>query len=177
MNKLKISIIALVASMFMTVTSFAGVTVGLSAALAGIEASGTETLKDSSAIQSHTEQANAVIPSVFLELDGIVTTYLIKSFDSGLFVKLGVASADVNTKEVLGTGTTYGNTSVDGAHYGIGFQRTNDSGLFIRAAAEYTDFDSLSLTGSQVGGTASSFNVIKADVDVAMAKFSIGKAF
>ena len=136
MNKLKITLLSLVASAFLTVTSFAGVTVGISAALAGLEASGTETLKDSSTVVSHTEQANAVIPSIFLEVahasglgvgvdfvsgtadlsgstqqttmtdlgngggegndsgtnsanaevDGIVTGYLIKSFDSGLFV-------------------------------------------------------------------------------------------
>ena len=227
MNKLKITLLSLVASAFLTVTSFAGVTVGISAGLAGLEVSGTETLKDSSAVTTHTEQANAVIPSIFLEVahsnglgvgvdfitgtadlsgstqqttmtdlgngggegndsgtnsanaevDGIVTGYLIKSFESGLFVKLGMASADVNTKETLATGSTYGNTSVDGVHYGLGFQRTNDSGLFIRAAAEYTDFDNITLTGTAAGGTSTSFNKISADVDVAMAKFSVGKAF
>ena len=92
-------------------------------------------------------------------------------------MKLGMSSADINSKETLASGTTYGNSSVDGYHYGIGFQRTNDSGVFLRAAAEYTDFDSISLKGTQAGGTATSFNVIKADVDVVMAKFSVGKAF
>jgi len=224
MNKVKITLLSIVASAFLTVTSFAGVSIGVSAGLAGIEASGTETLKDSSVVSSHTEQANAIIPSVFFEIahsnglglgmdiisgsadlagsthnktlvantsgandtgeqdanaevEGISTVYLIKSFESGLFMKLGMSTADINSKETLASGTTYGNASVDGYHYGIGFQRTNDNGVFVRAAAEYTDFDTIKLTGTQVGGTASSFNVINADVDVVMAKFSVGKAF
>tara|TARA_B100000780_G_scaffold215269_1_gene154664 strand:- start:776 stop:1450 length:675 start_codon:yes stop_codon:yes gene_type:complete len=111
------------------------------------------------------------------EVDGINTYYLIKSFDSGFLVKAGMSQADVNTKEVLGTGSTYGNATVDGSHFGIGFARTNDSGFFYRAAVEYTDFDELSLTSGVADATTATKNVVKADVDVTMAKFSIGKSF
>lgn len=226
MNKLRITFVTIFASLLLTVSSFAEVRIGVSAGFNMIEAAGSETIKDSNAVTTHTEQANAIIPSIFLELamanglgvgldmitgsadlagsgrtsnktaggiagegndvqtntanaevDGITTAYLIKTFGSGLFVKLGVSQADVNTKETLGTGTTYGNTSVDGMNYGIGYELKKDSGLFIRTAVEYTDFDSVNLTGSEVGGTASSFNRIKADVDVTTAKLSVGKAF
>tara|TARA_B110000259_G_C13939684_1_gene372248 strand:+ start:457 stop:723 length:267 start_codon:yes stop_codon:yes gene_type:complete len=88
-----------------------------------------------------------------------------------------MSQADVNTTEVLSTGSVYGNKSVDGKMFGAGFHKVNDSGIFFRAGVEYTDFDTVNLTGDQVGGTAGSFNKIKADVDMATAKFSIGKAF
>ena len=223
MNKLRITLVTILASLLLTVSSFAEIRVGVSAGFNMIEAAGTETLKDSSQATAHTEQANAIVPSVFLELamangfgvgidmitgtadlagsgrtknnpadaasddtgtnnanaevDGVTTAYLIKTFDSGLLVKVGMSQADINTKETLSTGSTYGNTSVDGMHYGIGYEYKKDSGFFLRTTAEVTDFDTLSLTGSQVGGTASSFNKISADVDILAAKLSIGKAF
>ena len=111
------------------------------------------------------------------EVDGVHTVYLIKTFGTGLYVKAGISQADVNTKETLDSGTSYGNKSVDGKMFGAGIHKVNDSGIFFRAGVEYTDFDTINLTGSEVGGTALSFNKIKADVDMAAAKFSIGKAF
>ena len=223
MNKIKTLLTALVMTFAFIAPSTADVRIGLSAAVAQLNADGSETLKDSSTIKNHSEQANAIIPSGFLELshssgfgigidlvtgsadlaagnrertmvsegggedsgtnkanaevDGITSVYLIKTFDSGFFVKLGSASADVNTVETLNSGSTYKNASVDGTHYGAGFERVNDNGVFFRTALEHTDFDSLTLTGSQVGGTSGSFNKIKASVDVTTAKFSVGKKF
>ena len=226
MKKLKITLISILASAVMTVSSYSlDVKIGLSAGFAALEASGSETLKDSGTVTSHTEQANAVIPSIFLEVamengfgigldsvtgsanlagsnhesktmvaktDGasdtgqnianaevtsIRTAYLIKQFQNGFLIKVGRASADVNTLETLGTGTAYGNKSVDGSHIGIGYQAINDSGIFFRASVENTNFDTLSLTGDSAGASATSFNVIKADIDVQTAKFSIGKSF
>ena len=223
MNKIKTLLTALVMTFAFIAPSTADVRIGLSAAVAQIDADGSETLKDSGTIKNHSEQANAIIPSGFLELshssgfgigvdlvtgsadlaasarsrimvaeggaedsgtnkanaevDGITSVYLIKTFDSGFFVKLGTAEADVNTVETLDSGSAYKNASVDGTHYGAGFERVGDNGVFFRTALEHTDFDSLSLTGSQVGGTSGSFNKIKASVDVTTAKFSVGKKF
>ena len=226
MKTIKIAITALFVSALMVLPSnSAEVRIGISATYAQLEASGTETLKDSAATTTTTEQANAVIPSMFAELsmdnglgigydliagsadltgstkntimtadafnadgdtgnnkanaevDGVHTLYLIKTFGSGLYLKAGLSQADVNTKETLDTGSVYGNKSVDGKMFGAGFHKVNDSGIFFRAGVEYTDFDTINLTGDQVGGTAGSFNKIKADVDMATAKFSIGKAF
>ena len=230
MKTLRITLITVISSALMILSSNAlEIRVGASAGFAHLESSGSETLKDSAVVTTHTEQANAIVPSLFAELsldngigigydhitgsadlagsnqkdqkdncagvvascagndtglntanaevDGISTLYLIKTFQNGLFIKAGMSSADVSTTEVLGTGTKYGNVSVDGSHYGVGFERTNDSGIFFRTAVEHTDFDELSLTGDAVGGTASSFNVVKATVDVTAAKFSVGKKF
>ena len=225
MNKLRITLIAIFASVMMIVSSTAEVRVGVSAGYAQFEATGSETLKDAATVVNHTEQAIAVIPSIFAEIamanglglgvdvvsgsadlagskrtrnlkadagtgandtgtnvanaevDGVTTGYLIKTFDSGFLVKAGIASADINTVEVLSTGSTYGNKSVDGTMIGIGWGRTMDTGLFFRAAVEYTDFDEITLTSGVADAVSDTTNTIKADVDVTMAKFSIGKAF
>jgi len=226
MKKLKITLISILASAVMTVSSYSlDFKIGLSAGFAALEASGTETLKDSGTITSHTEQANAVIPSIFVEvamdngfglgLDSVTgsadlagsahnsktmvagvsgandtgvnkanaevtsirTAYLIKQFQNGFLIKVGRASADVNTLETLATGTKYGSKSIEGSHVGIGYQVIRDNGVFFRASVENTNFDTLTLVGDAVGGTALSFNKIKADVDVQAAKFSIGKSF
>ena len=104
------------------------------------------------------------------EIDGLTTIYAIKTFESGFFLKAGMTQADINTTESLATGTTYGNESVDGTIVGMGFNRNNDNGSFIRIATEYTDFEDLDLNN----GTGSTIN---ADLDVTAIKFAIGKAF
>lgn len=216
----KISLAALLSVLFAFSANAIDVRVGVSAGFAQLEASGTETLKDSSGTTNLTEQANAVIPSIFAEIsadnglgfgydwisgsadlagstktrnlqrhddsgtnkanaevDGVTTLYLIKMFGNGLYIKAGLSEADVNTKETLSSGSTYKNVSVDGHHFGIGMERENDAGLFIRAGLEHTEFDTLNLTGSQEGGTSGSYNKIKADIDITAAKLSVGKRF
>ena len=216
----KISLAALLTVLFAFSANAVEIRVGVSAGFAQLEASGQETLKDSSNVTKATEQANAIIPSIFAELtadnglglgydmiagsadltgstktrnlqrhddtgtnkanaevDGVTTLYLIKMFEKGLYVKAGLSSADVNTKETLGSGSTYKNISVDGKHFGIGMERVSDGGLFLRAGLEHTDFDTLNLTGSQSGASSTSFNKIKADIDMTAAKLSVGKRF
>ena len=225
MNKLKILGIALISSVLMAVSSNAiEVRVGVSAGYAQLEAAGSETLKTTSVVTTHTEQANAMIPSVFAELamdngfgfgydrisgsadlagqaqkhtnvlmgignpdgdtgtqeaqatvDGVDTLYLIKTFQNGLLIKYGSSSADVITKETLATGAAYGNASMDGTMMGLGFEHTNDSGVFLRTSVEHIDFDDIKLTATADADGLS--NVIKANVDVTLAKISLGKKF
>ena len=93
-------------------------------------------------------------------------------------MKYGTTSADVTTQESLASGSAYGNQTVDGTLWGIGWETSkSDNGFFMRTMYESIDFDTVNLTGSQVGGTAGSFNKIKADVDVQVAKISVGKVF
>ena len=223
MKTLRIIALSFAASALMLVSSNAiDFRLGASVGFAQLEADGSETQKTSGVIVTHSEQANAIIPSLFAEIgiwkgfgvgidnisgtadltggkrtradvgtlndgnvtetniadaevDGIRTTYLVKTFSNGLMLKYGNSEADVITKETLGTGTAYGNATVDGNHYGIGYERLNEeNGLFLRTVYEHTDFDEIKLTGSVTETTA---NVIKANVDVTMLRLSVGKKF
>jgi len=223
MKTLRIIALSFAASALMIVSSNAfDFRIGASVGFAQIEADGSETLKTTSVVTTHSEQANAIIPSLFAEIgiwkgfgvgidnisgsadlaggkrnrvdvgthsdavvtttntadaevDGIKTNYFVKTFNNGLILKYGTSTADVITKETLATGTAYGNKSVDGTHYGIGYERLNDdNGLFFRTVYEHTDFDEIKLTGSVTETTA---NVIKANVDMTMLRLSVGKKF
>ena len=223
MKTLRIIALSFAASALMLVSSNAiDIRIGASVGFAQLEADGSETMKQNGVITTHSEQANAIIPSLFAEIgiwkgfgvgidnisgtadltggkrtrididsvadanvsvtntadaevDGIRTQYFVKTFSNGLILKYGTSEAEVITKEVLGTGTAYGNKTVDGTHYGIGYERLNDeNGLFLRTVYEHTDFDEIKLTGSVTETTA---NVIKANVDVTMLRLSVGKKF
>ena len=111
------------------------------------------------------------------EIDGLTSLYAIKTFDNGLFLKVGMTQTDVITKETLNTGSTYGNKSVDGKLIGIGIHKVRDNGVFFRASAEYTAYDSITLTSGVADAVTGTTNKVDADVDTMAFKISIGKAF
>lgn len=81
----------------------------------------------------------------------------------------------MNTKEsstaTNGTAPTgYGNTSVDGFNYGVGFKGVTSNNLTWKVAYEEVDFDEFSLT-STTG------NKITADLDTKELNFSLGYQF
>jgi len=221
MNKIKIALVAILASGLMVAPSLSmEKRIGLSMAFTNVSADGSETLKDSAEVSKAEASETTNIPSIFAELamdngfgigieqvpgsadinsithsrtdddeettgdntanaeiDGLTTVYLMKTFDSGFFVKLGNSNTTVNTKEVLATGSTYGNESVDGTMFGFGFTRTNDNGVFMRVTGEVTDYDTLNLTSQVADAVSGTTNTISADIDTVAAKLSIGKAF
>tara|TARA_B100001057_G_scaffold219065_1_gene219259 strand:- start:1296 stop:1961 length:666 start_codon:yes stop_codon:yes gene_type:complete len=111
------------------------------------------------------------------EIDGLTSIYLIKTFSNGLFVKAGQTSTTVNTKEVLNTGSKYGNDDIDGLVLGLGFNRTNDDGFFFRLSGEYTDYDDIKLTSQTPDAVSGTRNTINASVDTVAFKLGVGKAF
>ena len=90
---------------------------------------------------------------------------------SNAFIKVGAKSVDVISKENLGTGSTYGDTSLDGYVIGMGWTKELDAGIFIRMAADYTEFDSFSLTASNTD------NKVTGEIEGVQASVSIGKSF
>lgn len=111
------------------------------------------------------------------EIDGLTTVYLIKTFESGFFVKAGRTSTTVNTKEVLSTGSTYGNADIDGTVLGLGMNKNNDNGTFIRLSGEVTDYSDINLTSGVADAVTGTTNTINASVDTIAVKLSVGKAF
>lgn len=109
------------------------------------------------------------------ELSSHITAYaLLPVMDNGLYLKAGVARADVDTTETLVTGTSYGNQSVNGILVGAGIQK-DMGGMFFRAEASYTDYEDVSLNGSTTA--EGDKNKVEADVDATAFRISIGKAF
>jgi hypothetical protein len=111
------------------------------------------------------------------EVQSLQSIYLIKTiFDTGFYLKAGLASADVVTNENLATGSTYGNKSIDGNLYGVGYEKqSDDSGFFVRGSYEVRDYDSFTLVSSVDADSVS--NTVKGEVDSSEFKISIGRAF
>ena len=209
MRILKITLIAVISSVLMALPSNAmEKRLGISASYIGVNADGTETMKDSSKKNSTEASETGVIASIFGEIstdsglglgveyvpgsadinsanrsrsdddeettgdnkasadiDGLTSVYIIKTFESGLFVKAGMTSTTVNTTEVLATGSKYGDVDIDGTVLGIGINRTTDSGMFFRVSGEYTDYDDISLTSQTADAVSGTKNKIDASLD------------
>ena len=106
---------------------------------------------------------------VDLSLDDSTSVYLLMPImDTGFFVKAGQLETDIITKETLFTGSTYGNVSMSADFVGPGYQHDVTDLFFVRAEAQYMEFDNAAVTGS--GGDKISLT----DVGQASAKFSVG---
>ena len=107
-----------------------------------------------------------------IDFEDLNTTYFAFNVTDNLYVKTGWVSVDVITNETLGTGSTYGNTSVDGTMLGIGFALNKDNGLFLRFEANHTEFDNAKVTASNTDNFVEMKNL-----EGAMGKISVGKTF
>ena len=88
-------------------------------------------------------------------------------------MKLGYSEVTIETKENLGTGASYGNQDINGYTVGVGFKGVADSGMLLKVAAEYTDYDSVSF--KSVGSDAVSTVVVEPETYAL--KLSLGYAF
>jgi len=110
------------------------------------------------------------------EIDNINNMYVEIPLRGMLFVKAGISSIDVTTKEAHtsddtgSTPGTLGNASLDGTNYGVGFKGITDSNLVWKVSYEETDYDTLSIKSS-------TGNTIKADLDVSKGSVSVGYRF
>jgi hypothetical protein len=96
-------------------------------------------------------------------MEDLYSIYGIFTFQNGYFAKIGHMEADITTTETL-PNSTYGNVSVDGMMYEIGYKASDN----VRFAASYVDFDDVSITSSD------GVNKIAADADAYMFKVSLG---
>jgi len=110
------------------------------------------------------------------EIENHITYYAELPVHGGLYVKAGMASMDVNTTEVGNALSKYGNTSVDGQLYGVGYKNDFGTRGYYKVEGTHTAYDTLNLTqtGFAAGSTA---NKIKADLDVTKLTFGLGIRF
>ena len=104
-----------------------------------------------------------------------LTTYYIGARLGNAYVKAGMVTVDLITKETLGTGSAYGNTSLDGTSFGVGHNKTFDNGIFVRAEGNYMTFDGVSLSSTGHVGTANKITL--KNLDGLSGKLSVGKSF
>ena len=120
---------------------------------------------------SGTSSAN-VENKIGIDFDNLTTYYVSFNVNDNLYAKLGMATVDIITKETLGTGSTYGNTDMDGTVLGVGYNASFGNSAFIRVEGNYMDFDGASVTSS-TGVNKVTLN----NLDGVTGKLTIGKSF
>jgi opacity protein-like surface antigen len=125
-----------------------------------IETSVTDTATATNATRNQSAQA---------EISDHLVFYAELPVYGGFYISGGIGSVDVETKENLGTGSSYGDASPDIIKYGIGVKNETGNGWYYKAEYAYTDYDTIKLTS----GT----NTITADLDTSALRLSIGKTF
>ena len=124
-------------------------------------------------MDKRTEQSDTVtagVNKVQVDLEDLYSVYVAMNITENSYIKAGMTSMDVITNESMGTGATYGNTSLDGTLVGVGINNELDNGFFWRVEGVYMNFDGVSLTSGD--------NTINLkSLDGVNGTLSIGKSF
>ena len=120
-----------------------------------------------------TNTATVRTNKIQVDFDDLTTIYLAVNLTDSLYAKVGHMSVDVNTNETLGTGSKYGNTSLDGTLLALGWNSGFGNNMFVRVEGNYMQFDGASLTSS----TNSDNKIELTDLNGVSAKLSVGKSF
>ena len=122
-----------------------------------------------------TETTTSRTQTAAAEITGHTTAYI--EVGNNVYLKAGYAQVTVNTKESLGTGSSYGNADLNGTLVGAGFRGGGDSGLYYKLEGTYTDYDTLNLTSTVARTGVTTNNKISADLDVTQLKLGLGYRF
>ena len=124
------------------------------------------------------EDAEGGIQSVQADVTDLVTAYIaVPIMETGLSIKIGLMQGSLETKETLATGSTYKDEDLDGTTVGMFYDGNLGDMAFYRVEAAYIEFEDINATGSEVGGTASSYNKINAELGGVKAALSVGVRF
>ena len=149
---------------------FGMITVGVDYVPTPFESETAETQKrDDQTANPAAAAVSEVVNKVQVDLTDLTTMYVGLNVTENAYVRFGYATMDVETNETLGTGSSYGNTSLDGTVYGVGYQKDLDA-MFVRVEGTYMDFDGVSLT-------ANDNTITLKNLDGLTGKLSIGKSF
>jgi len=114
--------------------------------------------------------------SIKVGFSDMVTAYAELRIVNGMYAKLGTMQIDVESKEVLHTDSSYGNVTLDGMTYGIGYKNSWDNGMFLKTETMMHDWDTFTLTATSAAGEDNT-NTVDGNIDGAIFSVRIGKAF
>ena len=108
-----------------------------------------------------------------VDFENLTTLYVGFMMGESLYVKAGVTTVDVITNENLGTGSSYGDTELDGSSFSVGYHKAMDNGTFLRMEGNYMNFDGAALTSSSNADR----RITLRNLDGVSGKISLGKSF
>jgi hypothetical protein len=130
----------------------------------------SDTVESTKFDKTTTDTSSSKTNTVQIDFEDLTTIYLAFNVSENFYVKAGAVSVDVITNETLGTGSSYGNTSLDGTALGVGYNKNFDNTMFVRVEGNYMDLDGASISNAD--------NKITLDgIDGVTGKISVGKSF
>tara|TARA_B100001778_G_scaffold174975_1_gene143977 strand:- start:227 stop:922 length:696 start_codon:yes stop_codon:yes gene_type:complete len=132
------------------------------------ETSVTDTATETTTSRTQTAQA---------ELENHMTYYATYTADNGVYVKAGYVQVDLNTLESLGTGSKYGNDTLDGISLGAGVEFEVYDNTVGRLEIQHIDYGDIEIKSSVARSGVATNNLIDADIDVTMLSASLGYKF
>ena len=110
--------------------------------------------------------------SIQVDFNEMNQIYVKAMLTDNLYIRAGAMEIEVVTNESLTTGSSYGNTTLDGTSIGFGYHKEIENmGLFYRIDGQYQTFDAVSLSG----GADNTINL--RNLDGVVGSVSIGKSF
>ena len=109
------------------------------------------------------------------EIENVMSFYVEVPMHAGLYAKGGYVEMDVNTteKETVAGTASYGNETVSGVIFGLGYRNSFGGNGFYKIEGTYTDMDNMTFNSTETDKG----NRITADLDVTRATFAIGYNF
>ena len=126
------------------------------------DAAGTQTLV--------TQKASAKLKNhwrYYIETPGVF---------GGFYAGAAWSHVSLETNESLGTGASYGNEDVDGVTWELGYKHLLESGVLLKIAGNWTDYDDLTLKSAKEA-TTNAQHTIEAQSEVYGLKLSVGYQF
>ena len=117
--------------------------------------------------------ATEVNNNVQVDFEDLTTVYVRLAVNDNFYLKAGLMEVEAITNESLGTGSVYGNKTMSGEMFGLGFENDFGTGAFIRGEANYMTFGAETFTSS----TNTDNKVETSDIDGYGVRISIGKSF
>ena len=143
------------------------IAIGLEYVPEALETDEVETSKwDKTTTDTRSNKTN----KVKLSFEDMTTAYANLNITDNSYVRVGLIQVDVITKEDLGTGSTYGDVTMDGQVIGFGFNNSFGDGLFMRAEANYMTFGSEKVSSGDN-------TITMTNLDGVTGSIKIGKSF
>ena len=109
-----------------------------------------------------------------IDFEDLTTVYVGFMVNENVYIKGGAVHVEFITNEDLGTGASYGNDSLDGEMFGVGYHNTLDNGAFIRFEGTYMSFNAKTMSAT---GTDADNKIDLSALDGITGKVSFGKSF
>jgi hypothetical protein len=125
---------------------------------------------------AHGVMGDSGTSTVEVTFSDMLTAYAELRLINGLYAKIGTMTLDVVTKENLHTSSSYGDVTLDGKAYGVGYKNSWDNGMFLKTETMVHDWDPIKINATSADATPNG-NSVSGTLDGIVVSFRVGKAF